>query len=148
MFAIIFWCSFSVSYMNFKFFSWMTDCKCKSPVFSNMGQLILEFDQRKNDFLAFIGGWRTSQPRTFQPQTSTPDFLIMNFSIPDFSIPDFSTMNFGTIELKSSWLKSLGLKGPGLKRGIEKSRVEMSFNLHRVGVHQHSILFGQDNKPN
>ena len=30
--------------------------------------------------------------------------------------------------LKSSWLKSLGLKGPGLKLGVEKSRVEMSFN--------------------
>ena len=31
--------------------------------------------------------------------------------------------------LKSSWLKSLGLKGPGLKLGVEKSGVEMSFNL-------------------
>ena len=30
--------------------------------------------------------------------------------------------------LKSSWLKSLGLKGPGLNLGVEKSRVEMSFN--------------------
>ena len=30
--------------------------------------------------------------------------------------------------LKSSWLKSLGLKGLGLKLGVEKSRVEMSFN--------------------
>ena len=32
--------------------------------------------------------------------------------------------------LKSLWLESLGLKGPGgLKIGVEKSRVEMSFNL-------------------
>ena len=40
--------------------------------------------------------------------------------------------------LKSSWLKSLGLKSPGLesswlkspglKLGVEKSRVEMTFN--------------------
>ena len=30
--------------------------------------------------------------------------------------------------MKSSWFKSLGLKGPGLKLGVEKSRVEMSFN--------------------
>ena len=30
--------------------------------------------------------------------------------------------------LKSSWLKSLGLKGLGLKLGVEKSKVEMSFN--------------------
>ena len=34
--------------------------------------------------------------------------------------------------LESSWLKNLGLKGPGLKLGVEKSRVEMSFNLHIV----------------
>ena len=31
--------------------------------------------------------------------------------------------------LKSSRLKSPGLKGLGLKLGVEKSRVEMSFNL-------------------
>ena len=31
--------------------------------------------------------------------------------------------------LESSWLKSLGLKGLGLKLGVEKSGVEMSFNL-------------------
>ena len=31
--------------------------------------------------------------------------------------------------LKSSWLKNPGLKDLGLKRGVEKSRVEMSFNL-------------------
>ena len=31
--------------------------------------------------------------------------------------------------LKSSWLKSPGLKGLGLKLGVEKSGVEMSFNL-------------------
>ena len=34
--------------------------------------------------------------------------------------------------LKSSWLKSLGLKGPGLNLGVEKSGVEMSFNLLKV----------------
>ena len=28
----------------------------------------------------------------------------------------------------SSWFKSPGLKGLGLKLGVEKSRVEMSFN--------------------
>ena len=33
--------------------------------------------------------------------------------------------------LKSSWLKSPGLKGLGLKLGVEKSRVEMSFNRMR-----------------
>ena len=32
--------------------------------------------------------------------------------------------------LKGSWLKSLGLKGLGLKLGVEKSGVEMSFNLY------------------
>ena len=31
--------------------------------------------------------------------------------------------------VESSWLKSLALKGPGLKLGVEKSGVEMSFNL-------------------
>ena len=31
--------------------------------------------------------------------------------------------------LKSSWLKCPGLKGLGLKLGVEKSGVEMSFNL-------------------
>ena len=31
--------------------------------------------------------------------------------------------------LKSSWLKIPGLKGLGLKLGVEKSGVEMSFNL-------------------
>ena len=31
--------------------------------------------------------------------------------------------------LKSSWLKSPRLKGLGLKLGVEKSGVEMSFNL-------------------
>ena len=31
--------------------------------------------------------------------------------------------------LKSSWLKSPGLKDLGLKLGVEKSGVEMSFNL-------------------
>ena len=31
--------------------------------------------------------------------------------------------------LESSWLKSPGLKGLGLKLGVEKSGVEMSFNL-------------------
>ena len=33
--------------------------------------------------------------------------------------------------LESSWLKSPGLKGLGLKLGVEKSGVEMSFNLSR-----------------
>ena len=32
-------------------------------------------------------------------------------------------------ELESSWLNSPGLKGLGLKLGVEKSKVEMSFNL-------------------
>ena len=36
--------------------------------------------------------------------------------------------------MKSSWLKSLGLRGPGLKLGIEKSGVEMFFNLVRPQV--------------
>ena len=34
--------------------------------------------------------------------------------------------------LKSSWLKNPGLKGLGLKVGVEKSRVEMSFNLEEA----------------
>ena len=33
--------------------------------------------------------------------------------------------------LESSWLKKMGLKGLGLKLGVEKSGVEMSFNLQR-----------------
>ena len=33
-----------------------------------------------------------------------------------------------SLGLKSSWLKSLGLTGPELKLGVEKSKVEMSFN--------------------
>ena len=36
--------------------------------------------------------------------------------------------------LKSSWLKSPGLKGLGLKLGVEKSGVEMSFNLTDMNV--------------
>ena len=60
----------------------------------------------------------------------------------DISTPDFSTMNFSTPwlknswlkspGLKSSWLKSLGLNGLGLKLGVEKSRVEISFNLDTI----------------
>ena len=50
--------------------------------------------------------------------------------------------------LKSSWLKSLGLKGPGLKLGVEKSRVEMSFNLFGkfplIFIYTHSTI--QKNK--
>ena len=34
--------------------------------------------------------------------------------------------------LKSSWLKNLGLKGLGLKLEVEKSGVEMSFNLLEI----------------
>ena len=34
-----------------------------------------------------------------------------------------------------SWLKSLGLKGPGLKLGIEKSGVEISFNLYCPNIY-------------
>ena len=44
--------------------------------------------------------------------------------------------------LKSSWLKSLGLKGLGLKLGVEKSGVEMSFNLQKEflgGMHWHFL---------
>ena len=36
--------------------------------------------------------------------------------------------------LESSWLKSPGLKGLGLQLGIEKSGVEMSFNLQNTRV--------------
>ena len=70
-------------------------------------------------------GWRTFQPRTFQPQASTPDL-----STPDLSTPDFSTMNFSTPDI-STMLKCLGLKGPALKLGVDKSRVEMSFNRNK-----------------
>ena len=34
--------------------------------------------------------------------------------------------------LESSYLKSQGLKGLGLKLGVEKSRVEISFNLFQL----------------
>ena len=92
----------------------------------------------KYSFRELVKGWRTSQPRTFQPQASTQDLSTPDFSTLNFPTPDFSTMNFWipwfknswlkSPGLKSSWLKSLGLKGPGLKLGVEKSRVEMSFN--------------------
>ena len=42
-------------------------------------------------------------------------------------------MKFWTMGLKSSWLKSLALKRPGLNLGVEKSRVEMSFNISEHG---------------
>ena len=41
-------------------------------------------------------------------------------------------MNFSTPWFKNSWLKSPGLKGLGLKLGVEKSGVEMSFNLDTI----------------
>ena len=57
---------------------------------------------------------------------------LKDISTPDFSAPDFSTMNFSIPWFKNSWLKSPGLKGPGLELGVEKSRVEMSFNRFLV----------------
>ena len=48
--------------------------------------------------------------------------------IKDFSTPWFKNSWLKSPGLKISWLKSLGLKGLGLKLGVEKSRVEMSFN--------------------
>ena len=78
-------------------------------------------------------GWRTSQPWTFQPQTSSPDLSTIGVSTMNYSTPDFSTMIFWTMGLKSSWLKSLALKRPGLNLGVEKSRVEMSFNISEHG---------------
>ena len=47
----------------------------------------------------------------------------------NFSTPWFKNSWLKSPGLKNSWLKSLGLKGPGLKLGVEKSGVEMSFNL-------------------
>ena len=41
-------------------------------------------------------------------------------------------MNFSIPWFKNSWLKSPGLKSPGLELGVEKSRVEMSFNRFLV----------------
>ena len=51
-----------------------------------------------------------------------------DISNPDFSTPDFSTVNFSTPRFKKSWLKSSWLKSLGMKPGVDKSRVEMSFN--------------------
>ena len=51
--------------------------------------------------------------------------------IKDFSTPWFKNSWLKSPGLKISWLKSLGLKGLGLKLGVEKSRVEMSFNLNQ-----------------
>ena len=93
-----------------------------------------------------LTGWRTFQPQTFQPQASTldlstPDFSTMNFPTPDFSIMNFSIMNFSIMNfstpdfstqspgLESSWLTNLGLNDTGLKLEVEKSGVEMFFNL-------------------
>ena len=45
----------------------------------------------------------------------------LGISTPDFSTPWFKNWGLG--------LKGPGLKRPGLKLGVEKSRVEMSFNL-------------------
>ena len=72
----------------------------------------------------------SSKRNVSTPDVSTLDFSTMNFPTPDFSTPYLGLESPGlrSLGLKSSWLKSLGLKDLGLKVGVEKSRVEMSFN--------------------
>ena len=55
----------------------------------------------------------------------------MNFPTLDFSTPELGLESPGlrSLGLKSPGLESSSLKGLGLKLGVEKSKVEMSFNL-------------------
>ena len=99
---------------------------------------------KSNNFT--LGKWRFFCSLTHSGQFShiNPKLSKLFLTL-DFSTSDFSTMNFSTPWFKNSGLNSTGLqsswlKTPGLKLGIEKTRVDMSFNhfscLHRdVSLH-------------
>ena len=64
--------------------------------------------------------------RLFNRELFKPRLLNPDLSTPSMGLKNPGLRNPG---LESSWLKSPGWKGLGLKLGVEKSGVEMSFNL-------------------